>query len=106
MSRKSPPLLAPDGPRASFAAYPPGIGRLTDYVTAATSQFQRIAVIAKPAAADQLRQTLRILQRVLMQRRLTLVPDQRSAALLDLGTGMPIGERPVCSSRALNAAQD
>ena len=70
----------------------PGVGRLTEYVTAATSQFQRIAVIAKPAAADQLRQTLRTLQRVLMQRHLTLLPDQRSAALLDLGAGMPIRE--------------
>ncbi len=61
-------------------------------MSAATSRFQRIALIAKPNVADPLRQTLQVLQRVLSQRGLGLLPDERSAALLDLGAGMPVSE--------------
>ena len=61
-------------------------------MSAATSRFQRIALIAKPNVADPLRQTLQVLQRVLSQRGLGLLPDERSAALLGLGAGMPVSE--------------
>ena len=56
----------------------------------AASQFQRIAVIAKPDNVGHLRSTLQRLQRVLARRRLEMLPDPRAAALLDLGQGIPI----------------
>lgn len=61
-------------------------------MSAATSRFQRIALIAKPNVADPLRQTLQVLQGVLTRRGLGLLPDERSAALLGLGAGMPVSE--------------
>ncbi len=56
----------------------------------AASQFQRIAVIAKPNNVGHLKSTLQRLQQVLTARNLELLPDQRAAALLDLGQGIPI----------------
>ncbi len=54
--------------------------------------FQRIAVVAKPDTAGQMQPTLQRLQNVLEQRQLTLLPDERAAAMLGLGQGMPLPE--------------
>jgi NAD+ kinase len=54
------------------------------------SQFKRIAVIAKPDNAGQLKPTLTRLQALLDERGLTLLPDRQSAALLGLGQGAPL----------------
>ena len=56
------------------------------------SQFKRIAVIAKPDDADQLKSTLTRLQALLNERELTLLPDRQSAKLLGLGQGAPLSE--------------
>ena len=56
------------------------------------SQFQRIAVIAKPDDAGHLKSTLARLQEVLTERQLTLLPDQRTASLLGLGQGTPLAD--------------
>lgn len=56
----------------------------------AAHQFRRIAVIAKPDTAGQLRSTLLGLKTVLDERRLSMLPDPRAAALLGLGQGIPI----------------
>ena len=56
------------------------------------TQFRRIAVIAKPDPAGHLTSTLQRLQQVIRQRHLTLLPDPRAAALLDLGRGMALDE--------------
>ena len=56
------------------------------------SQFKRIAVIAKPGDAGQLKSTLTRLQALLGERHLTLLPDRQSAALLELGQGAPLSE--------------
>ncbi len=67
--------------------------RLTgEFVNKKATQFQRIAIIAKPGAADHLRSTLRGLQRVLEQHALTMLPDPQAAALLGLGPGTPVAE--------------
>ncbi len=57
---------------------------------AATPQFRRIAVIAKPEEAEHLRRTLSVLHELLTERRLTLLPDARCAAVLGLGEGRSI----------------
>lgn len=62
------------------------------HVNSTPSQFQRIAVIAKPDPAGHLTSTLRRLREVLVERRLTLLPDERTASLLGLGRGMPLSE--------------
>jgi NAD+ kinase len=54
------------------------------------TQFKRIAVIAKPDNAGQLKSTLSRLQALLDERGLTLLPDRQSAALLGLGQGAPL----------------
>ena len=54
------------------------------------SQFQRIAVIAKPGDAGHLKSTLARLQEVLTERRLTMLPDRRTASLLGLGQGAAV----------------
>ncbi|MCB1790866.1 MAG: NAD(+) kinase [Gammaproteobacteria bacterium] len=56
------------------------------------ADFQRIAVIAKPDAADHLRSTLRRLKEVLDARGLTLLPDAQTALLLSLDGGRAAGE--------------
>lgn len=56
------------------------------------SHFQRIAVIAKPDTAGHLKSTLTRLQEVLTERRLTMLPDPRTASLLGLGQGAPLAE--------------
>ncbi|MDJ0740988.1 MAG: NAD(+) kinase [Gammaproteobacteria bacterium] len=61
-------------------------------MNAAASQFQRIAVIAKPDDAGHLRSTVQRLQSVLQARGLELLPDPRTAGLLTLGQGIPISE--------------
>jgi NAD+ kinase len=61
-------------------------------VTRNHPEFQHIAVIAKPDSAGRLRSTLQSLQQVLVGRGLQLLPDPRTASLLDLGTGIPITE--------------
>jgi NAD+ kinase len=61
-------------------------------VDSTTSPFHRIAVIAKPDPAGHLRSTLSRLRDVLLGRGLELLPDPRSASLLDLGQGIPITE--------------
>lgn len=66
------------------------IGRPTGIVSTTSSQFQRIAVIAKPGDAGHLRSTLTRLHEVLTERRLTMLPDRRTASLLGLGQGVPI----------------
>jgi len=66
------------------------IGRPTSIVSTTSSQFQRIAVIAKPGDAGHLRSTLTRLHEVLAERRLTMLPDQRTASLLGLGQGVPV----------------
>jgi NAD+ kinase len=58
----------------------------------ATTQFQRIALIAKPDASERLKSTLRSLRDVLAGHRLTMLPDPQAARLLDLGQGLPITE--------------
>lgn len=54
--------------------------------------FQRIAVVAKPDTAGQMQPTLQRLQKVLNERQLTLLPDERAAAMLDLGRGLPLSD--------------
>ena len=56
------------------------------------SQFQHVAVIAKPDDAGHLRSTLQRLRDVLQQRELTLLPNVRTAELLELGHGVPMEE--------------
>lgn len=52
--------------------------------------FQRIAVVAKPDPAGHLTSTLTLLQQVLEERGLELLPDRRTATLLSLGDGIPL----------------
>jgi len=59
-------------------------------VSSTSSEFQRIAVIAKPDDAGHLRSTLTRLQEVLKARQLTMLPDRRTASLLGLGQGAPL----------------
>jgi NAD+ kinase len=61
-------------------------------VNPTSTPFQRIAVIAKPDSAGHLRSTLSRLRDVLVGRGLTLLPDPRTASLLDLGAGTPVAE--------------
>ena len=61
-------------------------------MNSAASQFQRIAVIAKPDNVGHLRSTLQRLQQVLAARNLELLPDTRAASLLALGQGIPVHE--------------
>jgi NAD+ kinase len=61
-------------------------------VSSTPSQFQRIAVIAKPGNAGHLKSTLTRLQEVLSERQLTLLPDRRTASLLGLGQGAEIAD--------------
>ena len=58
----------------------------------AATQFQRVAVIAKPDDAGHLKSTLALLHQVLRERRLTMLPDHRTAALLGLGQGAPLDD--------------
>ncbi|MCP5316093.1 MAG: NAD(+) kinase [Chromatiaceae bacterium] len=58
----------------------------------AATQFRRIAVIAKPNAADQLKSTLHELQDLLRARGLQLLPDRLSAEVLGLGEGSSVVE--------------
>jgi len=62
----------------------------TGIVNTEPNQFQRVAVIAKPDVAGHLKSTLSRLHAVLTQRRLTMLPDQRTATLLELGQGLPL----------------
>ena len=59
-------------------------------IPSASTEFERIAVIAKPSAVGHLRSTLKKLRAVLESRRLVLLPDPRAAALLGLGEGFAI----------------
>jgi NAD+ kinase len=61
-------------------------------VNNAASQFQTIALIAKPDRTDRLRTTLRSLQEVMSGRALAMLPDHQAASLLGLGEGLPIAE--------------
>ena len=70
-------------------------------MTSPSSQFQRIAVIAKADATARLHPTLQTLKGVLDRRGLHLVPDPQTAALLDLGQGIPIGELAKVSDLAI-----
>ena len=63
---------------------------MTGGPTTDVSQFKRIAIIAKPGDAEQLKSTLTRLQALLDERGLTLLPDRQSAALLGLGQGAPL----------------
>ncbi len=91
MSRKHALRLAPRGTRASFQPLPVS-GSLTTIVNQTSTEFQRIAVIAKPDDAGHLTSTLRRLHEVLEERNLTFLPDLRTAKLLGLGDGLPIDE--------------
>jgi NAD+ kinase len=75
-------------------------------VSAATSRFKRIALIVKPNVADPLRQTLQVVQQVLTRRGVGLLPDERSAALLGLGAGMPVSELARCCDLAVVVGGD
>ena len=59
-------------------------------MNATAPKFRRIAVVAKPDPAGHLTSTLRRLQEVLTARQLTMLPDPRAAALLQLGEGAPL----------------
>ena len=59
-------------------------------VNETTTEFLRIAVIAKPDDVGHLKSTLNLLQTVLSQRGLTMLPDTRAAALLGIRGGQPI----------------
>jgi len=61
-------------------------------VSKTATQFQRVAVIAKPSDAGHLKSTLDRLHEVLKERRLTMLPDPRTADLLGLGQGAPLDE--------------
>ena len=61
-------------------------------MSTSSKHFERVAVIAKPDAAGHLTSTLRRLQEVLEKRRVTMLPDRRAAALLDLGHGATMAE--------------
>ena len=65
-------------------------------VNSAATPFRRIAVIAKPDAAGHLKSTLHKLREVLDRRGLSMLPDPRTASLLDQGQGIPI-EDLACS---------
>ncbi len=75
-------------------------------MSAATSRFKRIALIVKPNVADPLRQTLQVVQQVLTRRGVGLLPDERSAALLGLGAGMPVSELARCCDLAVVVGGD
>ena len=75
-------------------------------LTPTVSQFQRIAVIAKPDNVGHLRSTLHRLQEVLATRRLELLPDPRAASLLDLGHGIPIEQLTTASDLAIVVGGD
>lgn len=86
-----PVRLATAGAHASLQPHP-RISRPDTIVSNTANQFQRIAVIAKPSNAGHLKSTLDLLHEVLRERRLTMLPDQRTATLLGLGQGAPIHE--------------
>jgi NAD+ kinase len=75
-------------------------------VSRARAEFGRIAVIAKPGPAEHLRSTLGALQQVVGDRGLALVPDARTAALLHLGSGLPLAALAGASDLAVVVGGD
>ena len=82
-------ILAAIMARASLQPFPVAGGTIS-IVSNKSSKFQRIAVIAKPHDAGHLKSTLSLLHDVLTERQLTMLPDQRTATLLELGKGRSI----------------
>ena len=91
MSRRPPARLAGGRAHASFQLHFPtgGTNRTLNH---AANQFQRIAVIAKPDVAGKLVSPLRHLRDLLAARQLTMLPDERTATLLELGLGLSLDE--------------